>query len=246
MATDTGRAALIFPLGHYVGAHYPSPGTDLDSHILRIGWEIYKLRGVEQLGVWALAHGLPEGADMAPWTRSAAEGAARAAGIPDAARILEELIGEDLAIEVTPGTDEAVEFAQVCRTRSLLIGFGNTAPEPLLHGIGLVGAPPVVKVPSFTYELWKWGHACDSLWHACHIFAKAGRDVAPEDPDQSDPERILTRCLIATQVLIAHGAVYLDEAREESAQSESGADESAAEAGLEPSGIELNLLRDKP
>lgn len=214
-ATSNGdKEPLVFPIGHYLGAFYPSAGAELESHVLRVGWEMYKLDGNEQLGVWALAHGLPEGADIAPWTLQAVGGAARMAGIPDAARRLDELVGKDLVVEVPPGTTEAVEFAKVIRIRSLLIGIGNTPDEPWLYGIGLTGAKPAAKVPSFTYELWRFGHTCDSLWHACEIFAEAGRRTEQADPDQTDPERILDRCLSAMQTLVAHGAIYLDEARE--------------------------------
>jgi hypothetical protein len=106
-----------------------------------------------------------------------------------------------------------VEFAQVCRTRSLLVGVGNTADEPQLYGIGPADDTPAIRVPALTYELWKWGHACDSLWHACQMFAVAEAAV---DPDQADPERVLGDVLAAAQVLLAHGAIYLDEAREDS------------------------------
>lgn len=215
-ASDHGdEEPLVFPMGHYLGANYPYEGAELESHLLRIGWEIYPLDSNEHLGVWALAHGLPEGAGMAPWTLQAVGGAARMAGIPNATRVLDELIVKDLVVEVAVSTPEAVEFAKVVRTRSLLCGLGNTPDEPLLYGIGLPGAEAAVQVPSFTYELWRWGHACDSLWDACEIFAQAGRGAVPGDPDHSDPERVLARCLRATQTLIAHGAAYLDEAREE-------------------------------
>jgi hypothetical protein len=205
---------LIVPMGHYLGAHFPTIGADADFHVVRIGWDTYKLEGDEQFAIWALAHGLPESGrgDMAPWTRSAVQGAAQVGGIPNVANTMADLLDQDLIIEVTPGTVEAAEFAQACRTRSLLIGLGNTPEEPLLYGIGAAENAPVIQVPSFTYELWKWGHACDSLWHACQVFAAAG-NVA--DPDQTDPERVLTRCLAAIQVLLTHGAIYLDEARED-------------------------------
>lgn len=205
---------LIVPIGHYVGARVPRVGTEPLSHVVRIGWETYKLEDAEQFAVWALGHGLPEtaGDDTAPWTRSALVGAARASGIRNVGDALAELIARDLLIEVTPGTAEAVEFAQVCRTRSLLVGVGNTLEEPHIYAIGVSDSAPVVRVSGFAYELWKWGHACDSLWHACHVFAAAGD---PKDPDHADPERVLTRCLAAIQVLIASGAMYLDEARED-------------------------------
>jgi hypothetical protein len=205
---------LIVPIGHYVGVNVPRDGTESEFHVVRIGWETYKLEEAEHFAVWALGHGLPEpgGGDTAPWTRSALVGAARASGIPNVADALAELMARDLLIEVTPGTAEAVEFARVCRTRSLLVGIGNTFEDPLLYAIGASENAPVVRVSSFAYELWKWGHACDSLWHACHTFAATGN---PNDPDETDPERVLTRCLAAIQVLLASGAIYLDEARED-------------------------------
>lgn len=206
---------LILPIGHYLGAHVPEAGADADFHTVRIGWETYKLAGNDELAVWALAHGLPTtGSDEeSPWTRPAIEGAARVGGIPNVATTLFDLISRDLLIEVSPGTAEAVAFAQAYRTRSLLIGLGNTAEEPTLYGLGASGsAPPVIKVPIFAYELWTWGHACDSLWHACHVLAAVGD---PADPDRTDPRRVLTRCLSAIRLLLACGAIYLDEARDD-------------------------------
>jgi hypothetical protein len=208
---------LILPIGHYLGAHVPRSGADADFHAVRIGWETYKLEGNGQLAVWALAHGLPTtGSDEEPpWTRSSVEGAARVGGIPNVATTLFDLISRDLLIEVRPGTPEAVAFAQAYRTRSLLVGLGNTADEPTLYGLGASeSAPPVIKVPILAYELWTWGHACDSLWQTCHVLAAAGD---PADPDRRDPQRVLTRCLSAIRLLLACGAIYLDEAREDPA-----------------------------
>jgi hypothetical protein len=210
---DHGEA-LIFPIGHFLGAHVPTGAAVPDFHVVRIGWDVYKLTGDEQLAVWALAHGLPDpdGNERSPWTRASLHGAARVAGIPNVNETLAELLEQDLVIEVRPNTPEAVEFAKVCRTRSLLVGLGNSVEEPLLYGVGATEQSPAVRVPGFAYELWRWGHACDSLWHACHVFAAAGD---PADPEHTDPERILARCLDALQVLVANGAAYLDEAREE-------------------------------
>jgi hypothetical protein len=207
--------ALILPIGHYLGARVPQAGAHADVHLVRIGWETYKLEGNDQLAVWALAHGLPTtgGDEEPPWTRSTIEGAARVGGIPNVATTLFDLISRDLLVEVRPGTPEAVAFAQAYRTRSLLVGLGNTAEEPTLYALGpSESAPPMIKVPIFAYELWTWGHACDSLWHACHVLAAAGD---PADPDRTDPRRVLTRCLSAIRLLLACGAIYLDEARED-------------------------------
>jgi hypothetical protein len=206
---------LIFPMGHYLGVNFPATGADAEFHVVRIGWDIYRLRGDEQMAVWALAHGLPDadGTDVAPWTRGAVEAAARVGGRRNVARAIAELLAQDLLIEITPGTQEAIDFARECRTRSLLIGLGNTADDPLHYGIAVTESAPVVRVDSFTFELWKWGHACDSVWHACHVMAAAGD---PADPEQVDPQRVLNRCLGSMQMLLANGAIYLDEAREDS------------------------------
>lgn len=216
MTSPASTAPLIFPVGHYIGAHYPGPGAELDFHVVRIGWEVYRIEGNEQFGAWALAHGVPgQGDETAPWTRPALEGAARATGLPSLGTTLETLLTKDLIIEVTPDTPDAVEFAKVVRLRSLLVGLGNTADDPLHYGIGLPNGEPVMSATAFDYELWKWGHACDNLWHVCHVLAQAGRDVAPDQPEQTDPERILTRVLASVQNLIAHGTAYLDEASED-------------------------------
>jgi hypothetical protein len=216
---STSTAPLIFPLGHYLGADVGASGTDEPSHVVRIGWQLHRLADNDQLAAWALAHGLPAPSqgEPAPWTRSALEGAARAGGNSNISGALDDLIERDLVLEVMPDSPEAVEFAKACRTRSLLIGLGNSADEPLLYGIGAAQNVPAVRVPGFAYELWKWGHACDSLWHACQVLAAAD---GAANLEQSDPERVLSRCLAAIQVLLAHGAMYLDEAREDSLEVE--------------------------
>jgi hypothetical protein len=200
---------LIVPVGHYLGAQVLAPGADVDHHVVRVGWELYQLEPNEEFAIWALGHGLPgpTNGGAASWTRSALIGAARAARIPNIDATLTDLIDRDLLIEVTPGTAKAVEFAQVCRTRSLLIGIGNAPDEPSRFEIGVAEDAPTGAVPGFAYELWKWGHAYDSLWHACHAFA-AGREASVH----SDPEQMLGQCLAAIQLLLVNGAIYLDEA----------------------------------
>jgi len=41
----------IFPMGHYVGARRPSPDAEPAFHLVRIGWEIYRLDGTDELAV---------------------------------------------------------------------------------------------------------------------------------------------------------------------------------------------------
>ncbi len=208
---------LIFPLGHYLGASRSAAGNEPDFHVVRVGWRTCELRGNEQLAVWAFAHGVApsDPDDVLPWTRGAVEGAARAAGISGTGAIVRELLHLDLLIETSHDNPDVIQFARACRIRSLLVGSGNTAEDPLRYGITPSEALPPVQVDNFTYELWKWGHACDNLWHACQILAAAGD---PDDPDQVDPERVLDRCMQSIQTLLASGAAYLDEARENSVE----------------------------
>lgn len=147
--------ALIFPVGHYLGANHPG-----EQHIVRIGWQQYELNAGDELAVWALAHGVP-GADDAPWTRSTAEAVAR---VRDAA------------------------------------GAGD--------GLGAVPANPTARVDGFSYELWTWGHACDSLWQTCEYVAHA-------EAGAGTAESTLDRVLPAVQLLLANGAAYLDESRDD-------------------------------
>lgn len=209
-------SSLIFPIGHYLGAFYPSEGASLDAHIVRVGWRTFKLNAAEQLVVWALSHGLGGGAGMEPWTRTDVEDSARASGIHDASTVLDALIDRELVVEVDPGReDDAIHFAKSFRTRSLLAGLGNAPDDPLSFGLGIPGDRPTVTVPYLMYELWNWGSACDSLWHACEIFATVGR-LNPDvlETFDAEPRLVLVRFLHAVQVLVAHGAVYLDEARQ--------------------------------
>jgi hypothetical protein len=210
----------ILPVGHYVGARRPSPDAEPAFHLVRIGWEIYRLDGTDELAVWTLAHGIPDGIDGSPWTRPVVEAAARLLGIPRSGAILDDLLGRELLVQIVPGTARAIEFAQAIRPRALLTGLGTHPDEPSLYGIGLPGVEPAAAVPGFAYELWKWGHTCDSLWHACQIFAASGRAISADDPESTDPEptdpeQVLDRCLSAIQLLLAHGVIYLDEAREQ-------------------------------
>lgn len=202
---------LIFPVGHYLGATYSATeagdgeNARPENQIIRVEWQLRRLGRPEQMALWALAHGVPDGDGTPPWTRAAADGAARGGGIRDTAALFDELTEMDLLVEVEPGTQDAVDFARVYRLHSLLTGLGESVDQLGRYGIGLAGQP-VVRVDGFTYQFWQWAPACDNLWHACEIFARA---------DGSDVLGIVARMLPALQVLISHGAAYLDEAVDE-------------------------------
>ncbi|MGI8628315.1 MAG: hypothetical protein ACR2J5_17370 [Geodermatophilaceae bacterium] len=138
-------SSLVFPVGHYMGPFHPSRNGPAKHHIVRVDWETPKLPDEGHVDIWALAHGLPTREDVR-WTRRAIIEAADEAGMPDATAILDNLASLGLIAEVTPGTEQAHEFANSYRLQSLLIGLGNSPDDPLLDGIGLMGLAPVVKV----------------------------------------------------------------------------------------------------
>ena len=189
---------MLFPVGHYVGV---DSDADAERHLVRVGRHLLRLDD-ERFAVWTLAHGLP-GDDPAPWTRAGVDAVARTAGLRATAASLDDLLAKDLVIDVAPGTADAIDFARTCRLRSQLIGLGPDPDRPGEFGIGLAPGVPVVRVDALGYELWQWGHLCDSLWHACAVLPEAGADLP-------DAEAALTRSLAVLQVLIAHGAIHPD------------------------------------
>jgi hypothetical protein len=202
---------MLFPVGHYVGV---DADADAQRHLVRVGWHLLRLDD-ERFAVWTLAHGLP-GDDPAPWNRAGVDAVARTAGLHATGPILDDLLAEDLVIDVMPGTAEAIDFARTCRLRSQLIGLGADPDRPGAYAIGPAAGVPVVRVDAVGYEQWQWGHLCDSLWHACAVLAEASDDLP-------DVDAALTRSLAVLQTLIAHGAIHLDEAREDWATSDTPA-----------------------
>ncbi len=212
MATNSG-APLVFPVGHYMGPFHPGRLAPPKHYIVRVGWDTPKLPDEDHLNIWALAHGLPAQIGSVPWDRHAILAAAKEAEMPNADMILKALLDLGVVAEVTPGTDQAIEFAKAYRMQSLLVGLGNVPNDPL-DGIGVPGLPPVVKVRPRVFELWQWGHLWPSLWAACEALAEVAREVAAEDgqsgPADGDPEQVLDFALDSLRTLVAHNAAYLD------------------------------------
>lgn len=203
---------LVLPIGHYVGALYPTAGGALKYHEIRIGWSTFPLTDNE-FHAWALTHGMPEEIAARPWTLDDARELSRRVG-RSTPQAFDDVLRREYAVEVLPGSDDSVRFATQVRLRPLLAGIGNSAEAPLRYGLGLGGTQTVVSVDVLAYQMWTWAGVCDSLWHACRIYARAAEAVPQFGPEDQDPERVLARALPAVQVLIANGAAYLDEARD--------------------------------
>jgi hypothetical protein len=205
------EAKIVLPIGCYVGELHRDVGAPVDHHSIRIGWDMWPVQDAG-LQVWALAHGLPGIPDSLPWTLQRWQDLVSESGIPEAAKEIADLIDRDLVIEVSLGTEETVQFAQDVRLRSLLMGLGNSIEDQFTFALGLPGAQPAVLVSGLPYSLWQWAHGCDNLWDACLVLAEAGRMTGSTTRSEIEPEPVLTRVLLMVQFLLAHGAVYLDEA----------------------------------
>ncbi len=205
-----GTEPVVFPVGHYMGPFHPSRNGPAKHHIVRVGWETPKLPDEEHVDIWALAHGLPDRVETTRWTRQAIIEAAQDADMPDAAAILDNLAGLGLIAEVSPGTEQAREFAESYRLQSLLIGLGNSPEDPILDGIGLIGIPPVVKVRPRVFEIWQWAHLWPTIWAACEGLAYVSAQGADPSPETTEPEQVLDLVLDSLRTLISRNAVYLD------------------------------------
>ncbi|MGH3660733.1 MAG: hypothetical protein ACRDT8_18930 [Micromonosporaceae bacterium] len=210
MATNEapGEQPLIFPIGHYIGAFYPTVGSPERHHNVMIGAQVLRLDD-EQLAVWLLARGLPERISDTRWTRAAVEEESAKAGVRDPRQILASLTADGLVVETVPGAEHSVDFAESYRLIPLMLGLGNTPEEPWLHGIGFFDQP-VIKVAGEVYSMWEWAHVDNNLWAACHAHADTAKRAGGTDPDETVPERILTGFLGAIHPLLTASAAYLD------------------------------------
>lgn len=210
MATDAalGGESLIFPIGHHIGTRYDDPYSLDRHHDIMVGAQVLQLSD-EQLAVWLLARGLPKQVTEASWTRRQLEQEAGRAGISDASRVLTGLTADGLVVQLPPGTERIIDFAESYRLVPLMLGLGNTAEEPWLYRIGFFNQP-VASVASDVYSMWEWAHLDNSLWAACHTYADTSRRAGSTDPDDTIPERVLSGFLGAVHQLLAVSAAYLD------------------------------------
>ena len=211
MATNEAPAGepLIFPIGHYVGAFYPKVGSEERYQNIMLGTQVLRLTD-HQLAVWLLARGVPERVGEVPWTRKALEDAAAQSGVEDPSSIVNALISDGLLAETIPGTEHSIDFAESYRLVPLMLGLGNSPDEPWLQAIGFFDQP-VIKVANEVYSMWEWAHVDNNLWAACYAYADTSKRAGETDPEETQPELILTGLLSsALHGLLAAGAAYLD------------------------------------
>jgi hypothetical protein len=201
MATDDDVAKLLFPIGHCIGAYHDLPASNDHFTQVRVRADVNRLSD-GQFAIWGLAHGTPDRPPEQPWNREAVLTAARRAGVDQAEQVLESLIDDGLLFETTPGTDFAVDFARRHRLIPLMLGLGNTAEEPWIYSVGMLGMP-IVQLSAMAYDLYKWAHLDPNLWVACEGAAAAAVRVGIDDPLATDPLQML-------HYMLSPNAVYLD------------------------------------
>ncbi len=205
--TDSAER-LLFPVGHHVGAQHGLESTEVVEQVRR-GATFHDLTS-QQFSVWTLAHGSPEAvANEVPWTRRSVEELAKVTGLTSAIDVVDELVETGLLIEVTPATEQALDFARTHRVVPLMLGLGNTAEEPWLFGIGFLGQP-ILQVTHPIYDLWQWSAMDDTLWAACQSAVDVARRANSTDPESTDPNVLLTGFLRAIHALLIGKAACLD------------------------------------
>ncbi|MBT8225599.1 MAG: hypothetical protein HKP61_11875 [Dactylosporangium sp.] len=234
-------APLVFPVGQFFGTFHTNLETVERRHNIRLGGEIRELDD-QHFSVWAVLHGVPDQLERRPWSSqtvvealldiqrdavaqvtaaveaadvqpSVVEAAATATmDAADAARIITELIADGLAAEFVPEGAAALEFARTHRIGARMLGLGNTAEEPWHYSIGFFDQP-IITVTRMVYNLWEWAATADTLWSACDSLAEQEREAGGDEPDLTDPVRLLGGFLRTIHHLLSVSVVYLEPRR---------------------------------
>lgn len=202
---------LVFPLGHYLGAPRPSAAGTVGHHVVRVGWQLHQLAEGEEMEVWSLAHGHPDVVGARPWTRSMLDAVAADAGMAETGEALDRLIARGVAVEVPAAGPGLHEFARAHRLETLLLGLGDVPGDPDVDGIGLLGLPPVLTVPSPTFDTWSTAHLWPDLAQAATGLAALAAGDPAAGPGRADPEAVLGR-IVGEDLhrLLCRHAAYLD------------------------------------
>lgn len=201
-------AALLFPIGHYVGIQHRVGAASAPRQVRR-GATFHDL-SEEQFAVWAAAHSTEEAIkNELPWQRRSVEQRTSVAGLDHASEIIDDLVAVGLLSEVTPSGDQATVFARSHRVVPLMQGLGNRPDEPDMFGIGLL-AQPVIEVSRPIYDLWQWSAMDDNLWATCENAADAARRGGSTDPESVDPAQLLNEFLGSLHAILLANAACLD------------------------------------
>ncbi len=197
--------ALILPIGHDLGARSAAP--DVRWQQVRVGTEVMELSGSEY-AVWLLAHSLDEDDRL---TQRAVLEQAQRFGVDrrEARATVDRFLSDGLLAELVPGEESAVDFARRHRLAPLVFGLG---PDPEHAGMLLVGllGQPLAQLSTPLYDLWTWAHLSPELWHACEDAVAVARRQGVTNPEELDPELVLTGVLEALHSLLRVRAAYLD------------------------------------
>jgi hypothetical protein len=187
---------LLFPLGHDSGVR---PGAEQDVHVVRLGRQQHRI-SEDAYGIWALAHGLPDGGKRR-WTANDVVRAADRNQIPDGRARLHELIGAGL---VVPVRDETA-FVAAHRVDPLMVGLGNSPEQLDAHAVGVPGLGTAAVLDPSTYDLWQQSPLMPTLWHSCERRASSAAAFG-----QYLPAAAIAGVLADLRYLLAHGCAYLD------------------------------------
>ena len=71
---------------------------------------------------------------------------------------------------------------------------------------------PLVRVSHMVYNTWEWSHMYVNLWESCKSLATTNAEDTelPAEPEERDPEAILTEVLDSTHVLLSGACAFLD------------------------------------
>ncbi|GAB1507985.1 hypothetical protein [Actinophytocola sp. KF-1] len=186
----------LLPVGHDLGEHHDGEGGR--TRQVRVGAELAELDDA-RYAVWAAAHGTAD----ADGRVSAVEERALRAAHGDA--VVDELLERRLLARTAP----AVEFAERHRLVPLALGLGNTEEQPYLFSAGLL-YQPVVAMTGALYDLWQWAHLSPDLWWACRELASVAVRAGVTEPEQTDPDQVLTGALGSLPQLLAARVACFD------------------------------------
>lgn len=200
------RNPLVFPVGHNNGVVHFSP-TDHEFQV-RIGPQLIGMSD-EEFTAWGAAHGFGDSDDRL--TRSALEILCTdRMGVEDPRKVVSELVSRNAVVEVDDGLDALVDFARQHRIVALMPGLGNSADDPSMFSVGLLGQPAVARLAGPLFHLFKIAHLHTDLWTACQAAASTARLAGVRDTTVTESDQVLRAVVSSLHALLAPGAICLD------------------------------------